>query len=72
VQAFEGITLIIILMIIVNAIGMGIFSSMIHNLLSEWKTREEKQALETEMTKKDAELQNPAKIQQMKGMMNGG
>jgi len=45
---------------------------MIHNLLSEWKTREEKQALETEMTKKDAELQNPAKIQQMKGMMNGG
>lgn len=63
-QAMTIITLIIIPMIIINAIGMGIFSMMMHNLLGEWKTRKEKILLETEIAKKDAEMQIAAKIQQ--------
>ncbi|NLW76514.1 MAG: PP2C family protein-serine/threonine phosphatase, partial [Methanomicrobiales archaeon] len=51
-------------MIIINAIGMGIFSTMYHNLIAEWKTMDEKLALETEIAKKDAELHIAAKIQQ--------
>ncbi|QXO94868.1 SpoIIE family protein phosphatase [Methanospirillum purgamenti] len=63
-QVVSIITVVIIPMIIINAIGMGIFSTMYHNLIAEWKTMDEKLALETEIAKKDAELHIAAKIQQ--------
>lgn len=63
-QVFEVLSLVIIPMVIINGIGVGIFSSMIHNLVDEWRMRDEKQLLETEIAKKDAELHIAAEIQQ--------
>jgi len=62
-QLVRIVTLVAIPMTIVNAIAVFIFSTIIHNLLSERKTRIEKEKLESEMARKNAELQIAAEIQ---------
>jgi len=62
-QLVRIVTLVAIPMTIVNAIAVFIFSTIIHNLLSERKTRLEKERLESEMARKNAELQIAAEIQ---------
>jgi len=62
-QLVRIVTLVAIPMTIVNAIAVFIFSTIIHNLLSERKTRIEKERLESEMARKNAELQIAAEIQ---------
>jgi sigma-B regulation protein RsbU (phosphoserine phosphatase) len=62
-QLVRIVTLVAIPMTIVNAVAVFIFSTIIHNLLSERKTRLEKERLESEMARKNAELQIAAEIQ---------
>jgi sigma-B regulation protein RsbU (phosphoserine phosphatase) len=50
-------------MIILTSIAVGVFSFIVHNLLTERKTLREKESLEREMARKDAELQIAAEIQ---------
>jgi sigma-B regulation protein RsbU (phosphoserine phosphatase) len=50
-------------MVITNIVAVFIFSTIIQNLISERKTRLEKEKLETEMARKNAELQIAAEIQ---------
>jgi sigma-B regulation protein RsbU (phosphoserine phosphatase) len=50
-------------MIILTSIAVGIFSLIIHNLINERKTREEKEKLEHEIARKNAELEIAADIQ---------
>jgi phosphoserine phosphatase RsbU/P len=57
------ITIVAIPMIITNMVAVLIFSTIIQNLLGERKTREEKEKLESEMARKNAELQIAAEIQ---------
>ncbi len=65
-QASQVITILLNIalpMIIFTAIGVGIFTFIIHNLLTERKTQSEKEELKLEMTRKDAELEIAAEIQ---------
>ncbi len=50
-------------MIILTSIAVGVFSFIVHNLVNERKTQREKESLEREMARKDAELQIAAEIQ---------
>lgn len=50
-------------MIILTSIAVGVFSFIVHNLLTERRTLREKESLEREMARKDAELQIAAEIQ---------
>jgi sigma-B regulation protein RsbU (phosphoserine phosphatase) len=50
-------------MIILTSVAVAIFSLIVHNLISEKKTMEEKEQLEREMARKDAELAIAAEIQ---------
>jgi len=50
-------------MIIIVSVAVFIFSKIIHNILEERKIRAEKEKLESEMARKDAELQIAAEIQ---------
>jgi sigma-B regulation protein RsbU (phosphoserine phosphatase) len=50
-------------MIIIVSVAVFIFSKIIHNLLDERRTIAEKEKLESEMARKDAELQIAAEIQ---------
>ncbi|MCK9580926.1 MAG: PP2C family protein-serine/threonine phosphatase [Methanoregula sp.] len=56
-------TVVAIPMIITNVVAVLIFSTIIQNLLDERKTRLEKEKLETEIARKNAELQIAAEIQ---------
>jgi phosphoserine phosphatase RsbU/P len=56
-------TVVAIPMIITNVVAVFIFSTIIQNLINERKTRLEKEKLETEMARKNAELQIAAEIQ---------
>ena len=51
-------------MIILTTIAVAIFSLIVHNLINEKKTQTEKEQLEREMARKDAELAIAAEIQQ--------
>lgn len=51
-------------MIILTSVAVGVFSYIVHNLLNERKTQREKEQLEREMARKDAELAIAAEIQQ--------
>ena len=62
-QVVKIVTLVAIPMILINAVAVFIFSTIIHNLLAERKTRLEKEKLESEMARKNAELQIAAEIQ---------
>ncbi|MCK9631468.1 MAG: SpoIIE family protein phosphatase [Methanoregula sp.] len=57
------LTVVAIPMVITNIVAVFIFSTIIQNLISERKTRLEKEKLETEMARKNAELQIAAEIQ---------
>jgi len=50
-------------MIVLTSVAVGVFSFIVHNLLNERKTQREKESLEREMARKDAELQIAAEIQ---------
>ena len=50
-------------MIILTSIAVGIFSIIVHNLLNERKTKKEKEKLESEIARKNAELEIAAEIQ---------
>jgi len=50
-------------MIILTTIAVAIFSYIVHNLIRERRTQAEKESLEKEMARKDAELQIAAEIQ---------
>jgi sigma-B regulation protein RsbU (phosphoserine phosphatase) len=56
-------TVVAIPMIITNMVAVFIFSTIMQNLLSERKMKREKEKLEFEMARKDAELQIAAEIQ---------
>lgn len=56
-------TVVAIPMIITNIVAVLIFSTIIQNLLNERKTKLEKEKLESEMARKNAELQIAAEIQ---------
>jgi len=64
----SGLTTIIvnvaIPMIILTTVAVAIFSLIVHNLIKEKKTQREKDQLESEMARKDAELAIAAEIQQ--------
>ncbi|MEI6839776.1 MAG: SpoIIE family protein phosphatase [Methanomicrobiales archaeon] len=62
-QVVMIITVVAIPMIAINAVGVFIFTTIIHNLLDERKTRREKDKLEHEMARKNAELEIAADIQ---------
>jgi phosphoserine phosphatase RsbU/P len=62
-QFFTILTVVAIPMIITNMVAVFIFSTIIQNLLSERKMKQEKEKLEFEMARKDAELQIAAEIQ---------
>jgi len=62
-QVMKILTFVAIPMIIINAIAVFIFTTIIHNLLNEWKTRREKEKLESEIARKNAELEIAADIQ---------
>ena len=62
-QVIKILTFVAIPMIIINAIAVFIFTTIIHNLLNEWKTRRDKEKLEFEMARKNAELEIAAEIQ---------
>jgi sigma-B regulation protein RsbU (phosphoserine phosphatase) len=62
-QVFQILTFVAIPMIIINAIAVFIFTTIIHNLLNERKTRRDKEKLESEMARKNAELEIAAEIQ---------
>jgi sigma-B regulation protein RsbU (phosphoserine phosphatase) len=51
-------------MIILTTVAVAIFSLIVHNLMDEKKTKKEKEQLEREMARKDAELTIAAEIQQ--------
>jgi sigma-B regulation protein RsbU (phosphoserine phosphatase) len=57
------LTVVAIPMIITNMVAVFIFSTIIQNLLSERRMKQEKEKLEFEMARKDAELQIAAEIQ---------
>jgi sigma-B regulation protein RsbU (phosphoserine phosphatase) len=57
------LTVVAIPMIVTNMVGVFIFSTIIHNLLDERRMRLEKEKLEAEMARKNAELQIAAEIQ---------
>jgi len=57
------LTVVAIPMVITNIVAVFIFSTIIQNLVNERKTRLEKEKLETEMARKNAELQIAAEIQ---------
>lgn len=50
-------------MIILTAVAVGVFSFIIHNLINERRVQKEKESLEREVARKDAELQIAAEIQ---------
>ncbi|MDD1682037.1 MAG: SpoIIE family protein phosphatase [Methanoregula sp.] len=50
-------------MIVLTAIAVGIFSFIVHNLVNERRVQREKESLEREIARKDAELQIAAEIQ---------
>lgn len=50
-------------MIILTTVAVAIFSLIVHNLINEKKTQNEKEQLEREMARKDAELAIAAEIQ---------
>jgi sigma-B regulation protein RsbU (phosphoserine phosphatase) len=50
-------------MIVLTSRAVGIFSFIIHNLVNERRTQKEKEVLEREIARKDAELQIAAEIQ---------
>ena len=50
-------------MIILTSVAVGVFSFIVHNRLNERKTQRDKESLEREMARKDAELQIAAEIQ---------
>jgi phosphoserine phosphatase RsbU/P len=50
-------------MILLTAVAVGIFAFIIHNLVNERRVQREKEALEREIARKDAELQIAAEIQ---------
>jgi sigma-B regulation protein RsbU (phosphoserine phosphatase) len=50
-------------MIILTSVAVGVFSFIVHNLLNERRTQKEKESLEREIARKDAELQIAAEIQ---------
>ena len=50
-------------MIILTSVAVGVFSFIVHNLLNERKTQREKELLEREIARKDAELQIASEIQ---------
>jgi sigma-B regulation protein RsbU (phosphoserine phosphatase) len=56
-------TVVAIPMIVITTIATFIFSTIIHNLLNEKKVEREKMALETEIARKNAELEIAADIQ---------
>ncbi|HEX3001349.1 MAG TPA: SpoIIE family protein phosphatase [Methanoregula sp.] len=64
----SGLTTIIvnvaIPMIVLTTVAVAIFSLIVHNLINEKKTQKEKEQLESEMARKDAELAIAAEIQQ--------
>jgi len=62
-QVFKIVTLVAIPMIVINAIAVFIFATIIYNHLDERRTRSEKEGLESEMARKNAELQIAAEIQ---------
>jgi sigma-B regulation protein RsbU (phosphoserine phosphatase) len=62
-QFMTIVTVVAIPMIITNVVGVFIFSTIIHNLLDERRTKLEKEKLEYEMARKNAELQIAAEIQ---------
>jgi len=57
------LTVVAIPMVITNIVAVFIFSTIIQNLLDERRTRLEKEKLEAEMARKNAELQIAAEIQ---------
>jgi sigma-B regulation protein RsbU (phosphoserine phosphatase) len=62
-QVVTIITVVAIPMVAITTVGAFIFTTIIHNLLDERKTRREKEKLEHEMARKDAELEIAADIQ---------
>jgi sigma-B regulation protein RsbU (phosphoserine phosphatase) len=56
-------TVVAIPMIVTNIVGVLIFSTIIQNLLNERRTQAEKEKLESEIARKNAELQIAAEIQ---------
>jgi sigma-B regulation protein RsbU (phosphoserine phosphatase) len=57
------VTVVAIPMVVTNIVAVFIFSTIIQNLLDERRTRLEKEKLEAEMARKNAELQIAAEIQ---------
>lgn len=51
-------------MVILTTVAVAIFSLIVHNLINEKRTKSEKELLEREMARKDAELAIAADIQQ--------
>jgi phosphoserine phosphatase RsbU/P len=51
-------------MIVLTTVAVAIFSVIVHNLINEKKIQKEKETLEREMARKDAELTIAAEIQQ--------
>jgi sigma-B regulation protein RsbU (phosphoserine phosphatase) len=62
-QFMTIVTVVAIPMIITNMVAVFIFSTIIQNLLDERKMKAEKEKLEFEMARKNAELQIAAEIQ---------
>ena len=62
-QVVKIVTFVALPMITINAVAVFIFSKIIHNLLDERRTKIEKEKLESEMARKNAELQIAAEIQ---------
>jgi sigma-B regulation protein RsbU (phosphoserine phosphatase) len=63
-QVANVATFVALPMIIIVTVAVFIFSKIIHNLLDERRMQQEKEKLESEMARKDAELQIAAEIQQ--------
>jgi sigma-B regulation protein RsbU (phosphoserine phosphatase) len=62
-QVVKIVTFVALPMITINAVAVFIFSKIIHNLLDERRIKLEKEKLESEMARKNAELQIAAEIQ---------
>jgi len=62
-QLMTILTVVAIPMIVINAVGAFIFMTIISNLLNERRTRREKEKLESEIARKNAELEIAAEIQ---------
>jgi sigma-B regulation protein RsbU (phosphoserine phosphatase) len=62
-QVANVATFVALPMIIIVTVAVFIFSKIIHNLLDERRMQQEKEKLESEMARKDAELQIAAEIQ---------